>query len=125
MLIATVLYHYSTIAILLTSFVFQCKLRSNFFSFETISLQRKNYSEHSYEPTNSYFATVWCLTYILECSKLCWHELINYIDTKAKYHQNLPVKGLCGRCLSEFIDWRYFQSYWYFLPSCVNCYPCR
>ncbi len=31
-----------------------------------------------------------------------------FIETKAKcdYLKNLPVKGLCGRCLSEFIDWR-------------------
>ncbi len=45
--------------------------------------------------------------------------LINYIDTKA----NWPVKGLCGKCLSEFIDWRYSQSCWYFRPSFVNCFP--
>ena len=33
-------------------------------------------------------------------------DLINYIDTKAKcrHLKNLPVKGLCGRTLSEFID---------------------
>jgi hypothetical protein len=37
------------------------------------------------------------------------HGLINYKDTNAKYRhlKNLPVKGLCGRCLSEFIDWIY------------------
>ncbi len=34
--------------------------------------------------------------------------------------KNLPLKGPCGRCLSEFIDWRYSQSCWYFLPSFVN-----
>jgi hypothetical protein len=30
------------------------------------------------------------------------HLLINYTDTKAKclHLKNLPVKGLCGRCLS-------------------------
>jgi hypothetical protein len=30
------------------------------------------------------------------------HELINYIDAKAKCRRmkNLAVKGLCGRCLS-------------------------
>jgi hypothetical protein len=27
---------------------------------------------------------------------------------------------LCGRCLLEFIDWRYSQSCWYFRPSFVN-----
>ncbi len=32
-------------------------------------------------------------------------------------------RGLCGRCLSEFIDWRYIQSSWYFRPSFVNCCP--
>ncbi len=35
----------------------------------------------------------------------------------------MTCKGLCGRCLSEFIDWRYSQSYWYFRPSFVNCWP--
>jgi hypothetical protein len=29
--------------------------------------------------------------------------------------------GLCGRCLSEFLGWRYSQSCWYFRPSFVNC----
>ncbi len=50
-------------------------------------------------------------------------QCIDYIDIKAKcYHlKNLPVKGLCGRCLSEFADWRYSQSCWYFRPSFVNC----
>ncbi len=35
------------------------------------------------------------------------HGLINYIDTMAKFRhlKNWPVKGLCGRYLSEFIDW--------------------
>jgi len=49
--------------------------------------------------------------------------LINYIDTKAKcrHLKNWPVKGLCGRCLSEFIDRRYSQSCWYLRPSFVNC----
>ncbi len=34
------------------------------------------------------------------------HGLINYQDTKAKcrHLKNLSAKGLCGRCLSEFID---------------------
>jgi hypothetical protein len=32
--------------------------------------------------------------------------------------------GLCvGKCFSEFIDWRYSQSCWYFWPSFVNCCP--
>ncbi len=49
------------------------------------------------------------------------HELINYIDTKAKCrHLN---SWLCGRCLAEFIEWRYSQSCWYFRPSFVNCCP--
>ncbi len=29
--------------------------------------------------------------------------------------------GLCGRCLSEFKDWRYIQSCWYFRPRFMNC----
>ncbi len=33
------------------------------------------------------------------------------------------MKGLCGRCLSEFIDWRCNQPYWYFRPSFVNWGP--
>ncbi len=33
----------------------------------------------------------------------------------------LPVKGLCGRCFSEYIDRS--QSCWYFQPSFVNCWP--
>ncbi len=40
------------------------------------------------------------------------HGLVNYIDTKAKcrHLKNWPVKGLCGRCSSEFIGF-------------VNCFP--
>ncbi len=52
------------------------------------------------------------------------HGLINYIDTKAKcrHRKKLTcVKVLCGRCLSEFVDWRYSQSCWYFRPNSVNC----
>jgi hypothetical protein len=37
--------------------------------------------------------------------------------------KKLTWKGLCGRCLSEFIDWRYSQSCWYFRPSFVNYSP--
>jgi hypothetical protein len=50
------------------------------------------------------------------------HGLINYIDTKAKCHlKNWPVKGFCGRCLSEFIDWRYSKSCLYFIfPALRN-----
>jgi hypothetical protein len=53
------------------------------------------------------------------------HGLINYIDTKAKCrHLNkIPVKGLRGRCLSEFIDWRYSQSCWYFRPGSWTVAP--
>ncbi len=52
-------------------------------------------------------------------------RLINYIYTKAKccHLKNWPVKGLCDRCLSEFIDWRYRQSCWYCQPSFVNYCP--
>jgi hypothetical protein len=47
------------------------------------------------------------------------------VDIKAKCVniKNAHVKRLCGRCLSEFIDWRYSQSCWYFRPSFVNCCP--
>jgi hypothetical protein len=47
------------------------------------------------------------------------------MDNKAKcrHLKKLPVKGFCCRCSSEFIDWRYSQSCWYFRPSFVNCFP--
>ncbi len=44
--------------------------------------------------------------YILRILYTPGHWLINYINTKAicLHLTNLPVKGLCGRCLLEFID---------------------
>jgi hypothetical protein len=54
------------------------------------------------------------------------HGLINFIDIKAKcrYLKQLTCKGtLWGRCLSEFIDWRFSQSCWYFRPSFVIWCP--
>ncbi len=54
------------------------------------------------------------------------HGLINYTDTKAKFchlKKFTCKERLCGRCLSEFIGWRYSQSCWYFQPSFVNCRP--
>jgi hypothetical protein len=39
------------------------------------------------------------------------------------YFKKFTVKGLCGRCLLEFLDWRYSQSCWYFRPSFVNYCP--
>ncbi len=54
------------------------------------------------------------------------HGLINYIDIKAKCRhlkKSWPVKGLCGSCLSKFIDWRFSQSCWYFRLSLMNCCP--
>jgi hypothetical protein len=79
------------------------------------------------QPLPSEFPYIWVKFYFLFYQCTCithkylspvhgWHHgLINYIDTKAKCSllKNLPVKGLCGRCLSEFIDWRYSQSCWY------------
>jgi hypothetical protein len=52
------------------------------------------------------------------------HGLINRIDKKAKcrHIKILPVKGICGRWLSEVIDWRYSQLRWYFCPSFLNCF---
>jgi len=32
-------------------------------------------------------------------------------NAKCRHLKKWPVKGLCGRCLSEFMDWRYSQSY--------------
>ncbi len=42
--------------------------------------------------------------------------------TKCRHLKKWPVRGLCGRCFLEFIDWREIQSSWYFpfLPSFVN-----
>jgi hypothetical protein len=37
--------------------------------------------------------------------------------------KNLHVKGLCGRCLLEFIDWRHSQSSWYFDPDLWTIEP--
>ncbi len=37
--------------------------------------------------------------------------------------KNQPVEGLFGRCLSEFMDWRYIQSCWYFRHRFLNCCP--
>ncbi len=37
--------------------------------------------------------------------------------------KKLACKGTLGLCLSEFIDWRYSQSCWYFRTSFVNCCP--
>jgi hypothetical protein len=53
------------------------------------------------------------------------HGLINYVDTKVlcRHKENWPVKVTCGKCFSEFIDWRYSQSCWYFWPSFVTCCP--
>ncbi len=34
-----------------------------------------------------------------------------------------PVKRLCVKCLSEFIDWRYGQSCWHFWPSLWTVAP--
>jgi len=53
------------------------------------------------------------------------HGLIIYKDTKAKCRpiKKWPVRGLCGRFLSEFIDCRNSQSCWHFRPSFVNCCP--
>ncbi len=41
----------------------------------------------------------------------------------SKYLKKSHVKGLFGRYLSEFIDWRYSQSRWYFRLSFVNWAP--
>jgi hypothetical protein len=61
--------------------------------------------------------------------KLCFSERlarrkIRLIEGNAKcrHIKNLPVKGLCVRCLSEFID---SQSCFYFRPSLVNCCPSK
>jgi hypothetical protein len=54
---------------------------------------------------------------------LPWTNYCNYIESKMSSYKTLPVKGLWGRCLSKFLDWRYSQSCWYFRPIFVNCCP--
>jgi hypothetical protein len=53
------------------------------------------------------------------------HWITIYIETKAKcrHLKNLLVKGICGRCLPEFIDWIFCQSCWCFRPSFVSSCP--
>ncbi len=52
------------------------------------------------------------------------YGLTNYIDINAKCrHLKNFVKALCGMCLSEFIDWRYSQSCWYFQLSYCEPLP--
>ncbi len=55
------------------------------------------------------------------------HGIINFIDTTAKCHHLtiLTCKGTCGRCLSEFIDWRYsqFSHVGIFLPALWTLAP--
>ncbi len=53
------------------------------------------------------------------------HGLTNYIDTKAKcrHLKNWRVKRLCGRCLSEFIDWRYIHSWLVFSTQHCELLP--
>jgi hypothetical protein len=52
---------------------------------------------------------------ILAERRVLHHGLINYKVTKIKYRLYW--------CSIEFIDWRYFQSCWYFRPSFVKCCP--
>ncbi len=60
----------------------------------------------------------WLINYIGTKAKKCWWRQCNVMSSK-----NLPVLGLRYRCLSEFIDWRYSQSSWYFRASFVNVAP--
>jgi hypothetical protein len=47
-----------------------------------------------------------CPRDLVRCKKGMTHGLLNYIDTKAKcrHIKKFTCKGLCSRCLSEFID---------------------
>ncbi len=45
------------------------------------------------------------------------HGLINNIDTKPKCRHLKKFTVKDGRCFSEFIDWRYRKSCWYFDPA--------
>ncbi len=42
-------------------------------------------------------------------------------QSKMSSSKRIHCKGLCGRCLSEFLFWRYSPSCRYFRPSFVNC----
>ena len=54
------------------------------------------------------------------------HGRMNYKDTKSYMSAFLSVDLLtefAAFCLTDFIDWRYIQSCWYFRSSFVNCCP--
>ncbi len=59
---------------------------------------------------NSQPATSILLNSLLECVSGvgCGRRKIRFVEVSAKCRllKNGPVKGLYGRCLSEFIDWR-------------------
>jgi hypothetical protein len=65
------------------------------------------YSTRPIQPYHFQADQIWC------------DGTFNYRDTKAKcrHLKNWPVKGLCGRCLSEYIDWIFNQSCWNFRNS--------
>ncbi len=50
-----------------------------------------------------------------------WTNKLSRHQSKMSSSKKMTVKGLCSRCLSEFIDWRYSQSCRYFRPNFVNC----
>jgi hypothetical protein len=61
------------------------------------------------------------LRYIEHGQFKAWTNQLYRHRSKLSLSKKWPIKGLCGRCLSEFIDWRYIQSCWYFWPNFVNC----
>ncbi len=51
---------------------------------------------------------------------------MDYKDTEPKmsaFLSNLPVNGLCGMCLTDFIDWRYIHSWLVFSTSLWTVAP--
>jgi hypothetical protein len=65
-----------------------------------------------------------CLSYYIAGACTSWLFRLQSKMSKCLHLKNWPVKGLCGRCLSEFVDWRSSQSWCsYFRLSFVNCCP--
>ncbi len=46
-----------------------------------------------------------------------WTNYLYRHQSKMSSSKKIYLYGRCGRCLSEFIDWRFSQSCWYFRPS--------
>jgi hypothetical protein len=93
-------------------------LKGNFLhslSPSTVLLEICSYAITCFRYTHSYTESHYWLPLT---KKLYRHQSKNVV-----IYKNLPVKGLCGRCLSESIDWIYNQSRLVFSTQLVNCCP--